>query len=73
MNKIEIFAFDFFNLDKFSRTYKVELAIEYPRDVVYKLFAFASFVYHGVTQILYVQGGHFESAQSLTKKYYSTS
>ena len=55
MNKIEIFTHGFLELDKVSGIYTVHLGIEYPRDVVYKRFAFVCFVFHGAAPIPYVQ------------------
>ena len=43
MNKREILMYGFLDLDKISGTYKVDLAIELPRGVVYKLFGFVCF------------------------------
>ena len=54
-NKIEFFTFGFLTLIKVSRTHSVDLAIEQPRDEVYKLFAFVCFVFHGSSPIPYVQ------------------
>ena len=53
MNKIE--HVDFSRLIKVSGTYTKDLAIEQPRDVVYKHFAFICFVFHGAAPILNVQ------------------
>ena len=46
----------FSNIIKVSGTYMytVDLAIESPRDVVYKFFAFTCFVFHGAAPIPYV-------------------
>ena len=54
MTKIEIFAHGFLNLIEVKGTYMVDFAIEWPRDVVYKLCAFVCFVFHGAAPILYV-------------------
>ena len=56
INKIEIFTHHFLNCDKGCRTYTVDLAIELPRDAVYKHFAFICFVFCGLAPIPYVQG-----------------
>ena len=40
---------------KVSRTFTVNLATEYTRDVVYKHFAFVCVVFHGAAPIAYVQ------------------
>ena len=45
MNKIEILRLVFSSLIKVCGTYTVDLAIEEPRDVVYKHFAFVYFVF----------------------------
>ena len=75
MNKIEISHMVFSNLIKVSGTYTVVLAIELPRDVVYKYFGFVCFVFHGAapTPYMHVQMGHYKPAPPLTKKYYRAS
>ena len=45
----------FLNLIKVSEMYTVHLAIEKPRDVFYKQFAFVCFVFHEAAPIPYVQ------------------
>ena len=45
----------FSNFMKVSGTYTVDLAIEKPRDVVYKHFGFVCFVFHGAAPIPYLQ------------------
>ena len=55
MNKIDFFALGFFDLVKgYTGTYRVDLAIEYPRDVVCTLFALLCFVFLGAAPIPYV-------------------
>ena len=71
MNKIKIFTHGFLELDKVSGTYTVDSAIEQPRDVVYKNFAFICFVFCGAAPIPYVQVAILNLP--ITKKYYCTS
>ena len=49
----------FSNLIEVSGIYIVDLAIKLPRDVVYRLFAFVCFVFHGAAFIRYVQAAIF--------------
>ena len=63
----------FSNLIKVSGTYTVDLAIEWPRVVVYNHFAFVCLVFIELLLYLMYRQRHFEPAQSLTKKYYHTS
>ena len=62
----------FSNGIKVSGTFTVDLAIEKPRDVVYKYFAFVCFVFHGAAPIPYVQAGILKPGRSLSKEYYCT-
>ena len=39
----------FLNLIKVSGTYRVDFAIEYPMNVLYKHFSFTCFVFHGAS------------------------
>ena len=45
----------FSNTIKVSAAFTVHLAIELPRDGVYKHYAFVCFIFHGAAPILYVQ------------------
>ena len=51
MNKIEVFVFGFLTLLKVSETYQADLAIEWLRDAVCKLFALFCFVFLGASPI----------------------
>ena len=55
MNKIKIFAHGYSNLKNVSKSCTNGLAMDQPRDVVYKHFAFVCHVFHGATPIPYVQ------------------
>ena len=55
MNKIKILHVVFSNLIMVSGTYTVHLVIEYPRDIVFKPFAFICFLFYGAAPKPYVQ------------------
>ena len=50
----------------------VDLAIEKPRDVVYKRFAFVCFIFYEADPIPYVQAAILKPGRSFSKEYYGT-
>ena len=55
LERLKISRLVFSTLIKVSGIYRVDLAIESPKEVVYKLFVFVCFVFYGAAPIPYVQ------------------
>ena len=73
LTKSKFWSLVFSTLLKVSSTFRVDLALEYQRDVACKLFALLCWFLFGNCPYTICTGGHFQPASSLTNKYYHTS